>query len=511
MALEHSIKVFGTEVFLHRRAVAIAFVVIYACATVAGLNWPKGFTVATTVLVDEKSIIQPLMQGAAVTTEAVDRARLAREIIYGHKIMAKLLADRDAADAPALSPEVMEREVNRLIGDTTITNVGRNLIRIEYRNQNPELAYARAKRLAELYIEESTAAKAAESQAAFEFIDKQAQEYHEKLTSAEEALKDFRSANLDSQPGTEGDVSTRLGALHTRIEEATRELQEAEIRKTSLERQLSGEAEAASAITREAQYRTRLAELQTQLEALRLSYHETYPDIVRLRHQIEDLNEAITNERQRREQAKAAGTVTIDEGIIHNPMYQQLRREVSQVQVQIDTLKSRIAQARRALHGEQDRGKRVQGSAARFAELTRDYQVNREIYQDLLRRRENARVSMNLDKENQGLTFKIQEPARLPISPSGFRFWHFILAGLVLGLGLPLGLIYGKLQLDPRIRMSTLITARTGLPVLATVPHLWRPAETRSALRELRVLSAALVGVLFVSLLLVVLRQTQVV
>ena len=508
MSLEQLTKVFASEVFLHRRVVGITFVVVWLLATVAGLNWPKGYTVATTVLVDEKSIIQPLMQGAAVTTEAVDRARLAREIIYGRKIMTQLLVDQDVADR--LSPQTLEREINGFMGDTTITNVGRNLIRIEYRNEDPELAYARAKRLAELYIEESTAAKAAESQAAFEFIDKQAQEYHDKLTKSEEALKDFRSANLDAQPGSEGDVSARLSALHARIEEATRELQEAEIRKSSLERQLSGEAEAASAITREAQYRTRLAELQAQLESLRLNYHETYPDIVRLRHQIEDLNEAIVKERRRREQAKAAGTTTIDEGIIQNPMYLQLRREVSQVQVQIDTLKSRIAQARKSLYGEQDRGKRVQGSAARFAELTRDYQVNREIYQDLLRRRENARVSMNLDKENQGLTFKIQEPARLPVSPTGLRFWHFMLGGIVLGLGLPMGFIYGMLQLDPRIRIVSLITTRTGLPVLATVPHLWRPSESAATVRELRLLLAAVVGALFVAMVLAALRHTQV-
>lgn len=508
MSLEYFVKTYVAEAFRYRRIIVVTFVVVFTLAILAGLTWPKGYTVSTTILVDEKSIIQPLMQGAAVPTEAVDRARLAREIIYGRKIMAQLLTDDEGKN---LSPEALEREINGLMGETTITNVGRNLIRIEYSNEHPETAYARAKRLAELYIEESTAAKAAESQAAFEFIDKQAQEYHEKLTNSEEALKDFRSANLDSQPGAEGDVSARLTALHARIEEGTRELQEAEIRKTSLERQLSGEVEAASAITREAQYRTRLAELQTQLEALRLNYHETYPDIVRVRNQIDDLNEAITKERQRREQAKASGTPLVDEGIIQNPMYQQLRRELSQVQVQIDTLQSRIAQARRALQGEQDRGKRVQGSAARFAELTRDYQVNREIYQDLLRRRENARVSMNLDRENQGLTFKVQEPARLPVSPSGMRLWHFILGGFVLGLAIPFGLIYALLQFDPRIRVNGLVTARTGLPVLAAVPHLWRPAEVALTRRELRVLAMVVVGTLAVLMTLVVLRHSQVI
>ena len=48
---------------------------------------------------------------------------------------------------------------------------------------------------------------------------------------------------------------------------------------------------------------------------------------------------------------------------------------------------------------ELDRSRRIAASESALAELTRDYEVNRDIYQDLLKRRENARVSMNLDAE----------------------------------------------------------------------------------------------------------------
>ena len=161
MSFENSLKTYIAEAFRYRRIIAVTFVVVYTLALLAGLTWPKGYTVSTTILVDEKSIIQPLMQGAAVPTEAVDRARLAREIIYGRKIMAQLVTDGEGGNT--LSPEALEREINGLMGETTITNVGRNLIRIEYSNEHPEIAYARAKRLAELYIEESTAAKAADA------------------------------------------------------------------------------------------------------------------------------------------------------------------------------------------------------------------------------------------------------------------------------------------------------------------------------------------------------------
>lgn len=480
---EHLIRIFLNEAFYYRKAIVGIFVTISVAFAVVGLLWPKGYSVHTTILVDQRNIIQPLMQGAAVATEVNDRSRLAREVIFGRKIMDQILHDAGwLANNPA--PDEQEKIIQQVVRRTTITNLGQNLIRIEYKDEDPERAYTTAKRFAELFIAESIGAKTAESHAAFEFIDKQVSEYHEKLTKAEESLREFRSDNLDAQPGLEADVSARLNALQTRIEEATRELRETEIRKTSLEKQLSGEAETAFAVSRESQYRSRIADLQSQLENLRLSYHETYPDIVRLRHQIDDLNQAIAAERQRREQAKATGQTVVDETVVNNPMYQQLRRELSQAQVQIDTLTARIQQARQQLQSELERGRRMQGGATALAELTRDYQVNREIYQDLLRRRENARVSMNLDRDNQGLTFKVQEPASLPLQPTGLRVWHFVVGGLILGILTPFGLLYGKLQVDPRLRIATVITEVHKLPLLGTVPQLWSPAETAAVRRD---------------------------
>ncbi len=486
------------------------FVGIAMTLLIAGLVWPKGYMASTTILVEERNIIQPLMQGAAVTTEVADRGRLAREIIFGRKLMNQILGDAGWLKGN-ISPIEQEELIKKLTQRTTITNVGRNLIKLDYRDDDAQRAYLTTKRYAEIFIAESLAAKAAESQRAFEFIDNQVQEYHQKLLKAEEDLKEFRSANIDAQPGSDTDLGARLNTLQQRIEQSTQELKETEIRKQSLEKQLSGEAEVASVVSREGQYRSRIVELQAQIDTLRLNYLDTYPDIVRLRHQIQDLNEAIVVERQRREAAKAAGRVVLDDSIVNNPMYQQLKRDLSQNQVQIDTLIARINEAKRQLQSEVERGKRVRGGEATLAELTRDYQVNRDIYQDLLRRRESARVSMNIDRDNQGLTFKIQEPATLPLQPSGLRFWHFILIGIVLGIAVPVGVLFAKIQVDQRIRVSALIAERHKVPLLASVPHLWSPVEAIGVRSDMRRL-ALIMGSTFATLaLFIVLRAVRVI
>src|SRR5690242_21212019 len=88
---EHIAKALVNEAFHSRRLVVGIFVVVNAALLTAGSLWPKSYTASTSILVDERTIIQPLMQGAAVATDALDRSRNAREVIFGRKIMDAVL------------------------------------------------------------------------------------------------------------------------------------------------------------------------------------------------------------------------------------------------------------------------------------------------------------------------------------------------------------------------------------------------------------------------------------
>jgi len=333
-----------SEAFASRRVVVALFISINLLMLVVAVIWPKGYSASAIILVEEKNIIQPLMQGAAVSTDVADRSKMVRQIVFGRKAMHQIMEDVGWTKQYP-TPHDQEKLVKQLIRRTQVANIGKNFIKIEYSDVDPERSYKTAQRMAEIFIRESLEAKAEESQAAYDFIDKQTKEYKEKLQRSEEQLKDFRSANIDALPGSDVDVSARLTALQQRTEQATLELREAEVKKRSLERQLSGEAEVATVISREGQYRQRISELQGQLDHLLLSYHDTYPDVVRLRHQINDLNEAIAVEKQRRDAAKATGRIEVDDSVLNNPLYQQLRHELSLTKTLIDTLNARIREA----------------------------------------------------------------------------------------------------------------------------------------------------------------------
>ena len=182
------------------------------------------------------------------------------------------------------------------------------------------------------------------------------------------------------------------------------------MKRASLERQVNGEAEVTVLATREGQFRARIADLQAKLDTLRLSFHDTHPDVVQLKNQIQDLMAEASAQRERREKARPSQRSGPDETLVNNPVYQQLRRELSQNQLTIDALKARIAEAKRLLQEEVNRGKGLHSGDARLVELTRDHQINREIYQDLLYRRERARVSINMDSDLAGSRIEFQNP-----------------------------------------------------------------------------------------------------
>lgn len=498
VAYEQILEVILRECYYRRNIIFVTFVVISLSILFVGYSWPKIYTTHSDVHVSNTNILQPLMRGAAETTQSVDHVKNAKEIIFGDKIMDQIISEVDwLGESPSdFEKEFLKESIKKKV---RVKKKGESLISITYQNTNPEHAFFITKRLAELFVEAGEKSKVEESQSAFDFINKQVNEYLEKLTKVEEALREYRSNNPDARPGLENEVSASITRLQRGLEQANMELRETNIKKVSILEQLSGEAAIAISQSKEGQYNTKIALLQEKLEVLKLDYKETYPDILRIKSQIEDLKAALSNEISNRKmaisKAQKSGELFIDESIAVNPLYQQLRSNLSTTETEIRTLNARISSLTKNLDNEHLRARKIFGGEAKLTKLTRDYEVNQQIYQDLLKRLESARVSKRLDELQDGLTFNILEPAKIPLLPTGIRFFHFVVAGLLLGLLVPVGLIYALIQIDPRVRFSKIISNNLDVPVLAEINTHITISEEENNQKNLIVLG---VGVLIV-------------
>lgn len=485
MSFEESLTLLAREAVHRRGAIVSAFCLLALLFLGVGLLWKNSYESSVTLYFDDANIIRPIMEGAAVTTDVTDRAAIAREVIFSDELLKKVLKDQGWL-TPYMSAQEVERTQLRVMKKTEITNLPGNLINISYKDTDPRRAYATVKQFGDLFIASSIRDQARESNEAFDFIDSQVEEYRTKLASSEARLKEFKARMVDARPGNESNVEDRILELRRKVERTELELAEARIRVSSLERELSSEAASSVSVFRETQYQEQVAELQSELDRLRLDYTETYPDIVRLKQQIRDIQNMATRERQRRNSGQFNGATS--SGSINSttisPLYQQLKADSAKAKTSVQTLSVRLSQTRILLERELSRASRTSDIETQLADLNRDYEVNRDIYQDFLKRRESARVSMNLDRERRGLSFRVQEPARLPNLPTGIRFIHFAILGILLGLVIPFSVLYAYLRLDPRIRLASSLQEDIGVPVVAVVPRLVGPNDSGSFLRS---------------------------
>ncbi|RZA20399.1 MAG: hypothetical protein EOP93_06010 [Lysobacteraceae bacterium] len=458
------------------------FTVIALGALALGLFMPKQYTSSATILVEEGNIIGPLMEGRAVPTGVTNRASIAKEVAFSRKVMQEVLRVGGWMQG---NPDALaqDRLIERITGRTSISNPRENLIEISYTDSDPQRTYEVTRRFGDLVIQESLATKERESREAYEFIDSQVSAYHLKLTQAEGKLEAYRRANPDARPGIDTDVNARIGELRRQVETSRMDLLDLHSQEAALQAQLSGESEISAVQTRDGQLRARAAELQAERDRLLLNFTEQHPDVIRVQHQLADLDQELRREDNRRATRLAESPGALDGSAAMNPLYAELRSKLAEARRRSAATAARVGNGQALLSEELARSGRIASSESTLSELTRDYEVNRDLYQDLLKRRENARVSMNLDAEHRGLSFRIQEPAQLPLQHSGIRLLYISAAGLLLAVAIPLLMLFGKLRMDPRVRSPAEVERKAGLPVLGTVPLMLTGTRRMQSLR----------------------------
>ncbi|KPQ01345.1 XrtA system polysaccharide chain length determinant [Marinobacter sp. HL-58] len=452
----------------------LLFAIVSFAVLGTGFVWPYKYQSNVVIFVDDQNIIRPLMEGSAVTTEIDERTSAAKEMLWSRDVMAQVAKDKEifGTDAEELSDEALERRIGMLRSNMNVRPRGERYFSIGFTSESPMEAFRVAQRLGQLFISENSENKRKESRSAYNFIDKQVKSYEKIIADVEQKLKSFLSENVD---GTEDEANARMANLRRELELAQMERTELMARAESLEseiqsvRPMLNQGRSADAYTR------RIREKEAQLDDLRLQYHDTYPDIVALKEQIAELR----NQRDRATESGELDQSNSEGDQMVNPLHQDISSELATTRADVRTQESRIDSLQGLIAEQEKRMERIQENNAQYSELTRDMEVNEEIYNDLLKRREKARVSMHLDIEGQGLNFRINETAQYPLDPSGPQFELFASAGLILGALAPFGLAAGVLQIDPRIRARKQLEDGIGLPVLAEIPPVRTPYEKR--------------------------------
>ena len=105
-----------------------------------------------------------------------------------------------------------------------------------------------------------------------------------------------------------------------------------------------------------------------------------------------------------------------------------------------------------------------------LVELTRDYATLQDLYRSLLTKREESKISANLERQSAGEQFEIIEPPQLPVRPFRPNRLLIYLGGIGAGLLFGVGLTGLFVYLDSGFASEDDIARVLSVPVLAVIP-----------------------------------------
>ena len=447
---------------------------------ITGLFWQKKYTSEVQLYVDDSNIVAPIIGTEQVISR--DQANVAKEELFAIDIVDRILEEVGFVDANTTAAE-REEARDDLVDNTSVSNQNNQLLQIDYYHDQPAVAYKVAGLYADLFLQKTMESSAEETTGAFEFIISQVETYRNKLEDSESRLESFRSQYPGISTSTEGNVNARIVELQRDLEQASILYAQADQRRSTLQSELSNESSTLARDYQLGQTREQISRLQAEIDLLSLSYTDDYPDIIRLRQQIEDTKLAAqrrsnqVNQQGNGQAVFNVGGNTFSGSASLSPVYQQLRSDLARTSAEADALQSKMRQLQILLDKEIERSATTSQVERRLSELTRDYEINQRFYEDLLGQEQNARLMMTLGAEQQGVLYRIHQPATFPARPNGLRFVHIVLAGIVLATVLPFLYLFVFLKVDPRIRTASAVTDVLELPLLTVVPHMASPND----------------------------------
>lgn len=502
------------KIILKRRYLVISV----ALGVLSLLTWgsfilPKAYEASSTVMMNRSGLVNPLAQGDTSTHAKHDEELLLQiqNIITSRSLIERVIKKMqfDGTLKPDANYVITKIQSNLKV---TTGGVGmrsdQDYFTIAYRGSDPKIVMNFVNTLVKELISESVGLQRSEAIGSYDFIDEQLTGYKKKLEDSDKAIREFRERNREMIPQDENTIVGRIENFQSAQIDTTIKLKELQRKRENLQKQLSGEKELTTAfITSDGSPMSRLNLLNNQLMLLLSKYTEDYPEVIKVRNEIEELQKQLSRSTKTSQENTADGTVGTEMKTL-NPVYGQIKEELSKTDTEIDSLKARLSE----LANQQGSDRAMLGQMPKeqeeWTKLQRDRSTYQKVYDDLLQKRESARVSKDLENTDKTTRFSMVDPPmmpRFPVSPDRIML---ILIGIVLGIAAGVGSAIGLDYIDHSFKDEDAVREVLQLPVLATIPSIITEADVQAEAKldkKIYIAAAAylgLIGVVFMGELL---------
>lgn len=451
--------------------------IIALCGWVFVHRMPDRYEATARLWVDTQStVLKPLLAGMTVQPNMLQLTGILSRILVSRPNLDKVIG-MAGMESELKTPEDRESLITRLSIAITVLPATDGTFAIAYSDHRPERAELVVQSLLAVLVETHRRDQRKDSEVAQAFIDQEINTHKEKLDAAEKAMVEFKRQHLLAA-STRGDHATEMARLEIALGDLAVDFKTAQVARDGLKRDTLNQEEipdllndprAETGVNPELD--ARIKDLEQKLDALRLRYTDEHPDVVAMVRTIAQLEaQKNTEPKPRISSPRAARTP--------DPFLEQSRRALAAAEANVANLEARIAEYRKRY--EELRSAAIAAPAVdlEYANLTRDHEMAKLAYTNLLSRREVARISDKMESA-AATNFRVVEPPRVSPRPTWPNRPRWNSAVLVVALGGGIALAYLLSQLMPTIRDERRLREVSGAKVLATVIRGWTHAEKR--------------------------------
>lgn len=432
---ENTLELKGFLAILKRRKwdFILTAVGIFSIVAIIAFVWPPTYRSTSTILIEAQEIPKEYVT-STVTAFAEQRLQAINQRIMSSTMLLDIINRFNLyADErkKMTTEEVVDKMRKKYIKFDTISadvidqRTGRPAsatiaFSVSFDGRNPDVVLQVANVLSSLYLEENLKSREQQTAGASKFIDEEAKTIKENLAELDARIAVFKRKNLDSLPELSQLNLQTLDRTDRDLDQLKDQLRTLKEKEGYLLTQLASTPQDVSNPDRD-----RLKELRGKIVNLRTRYSESYPDVIKTKQEIAEL------ERRLGLSAKDNSLA----GRPDNPAYIALASQLASTQSDIESIKRQLNVTQAKKDGYRQRIE----SGPRVEEQYKLLQIERNNlqlkYDDLMKKLMEARVAQGMEKGQMGERFTLIDPARLPEKPVRPNIPLVLLIGVILGIG----------------------------------------------------------------------------
>ncbi|KKD60207.1 chain-length determining protein [Grimontia sp. AD028] len=454
-----------------RRYVIMMPILIFPLMGIAiGLLSPKQYISHTSMLVQETSKMNPFLEDLAVSAQMKERFSGLQTLLHSRHILGKVALERGYVDEDD-SPQKLDEVIAQLSNGLNMVTIGKDVIRIDYRSNDPEGMKETLETVSDYVVEELLAPERSSMKDSSFFLSEHINKRREELDDAEAALADFRSKHADGLPELQVANYARIEQLKQRLSEKEAEMAGAQKSLGGLDQQLSSTNPVIGSIE------DQIVKIRSELALLKARYTDQHSlvqaalrNLRRLEEQRAQLVESTRETIDTAQLWDIASSARMNGDSESQPLLISQLESLQAARSKVETLEEETASLRKMITQLEEKTNMSGEKEQQIRKLERDLQVKRMLFEELLERQEKARLTSSLGVFEQDKRIKIIDRPYSPSTPSNLPIIVFAIAGMVGGVFLGCGLAVIMELTDTTIRRIDTLETITGAPVLTRIP-----------------------------------------